>query len=44
MASDTVGIWQVPLSDGLHTVEFEHGTATGKRVVRVDDKVSIFSN
>ncbi|XP_014247419.1 fas apoptotic inhibitory molecule 1 isoform X2 [Cimex lectularius] len=36
--SDIVGVWHVPLSDGVHKVEFEHGTASGKRVVRVNDK------
>ncbi|CAG0890337.1 unnamed protein product [Darwinula stevensoni] len=35
---DLVAIWDVPLSDGLHRVEFEHGTTSGKRVIRVDDK------
>ncbi|CAF1227532.1 unnamed protein product, partial [Didymodactylos carnosus] len=29
---------QVALSDGVHKVEFEHGTTTGKRVIRVDGK------
>ncbi|KAF6210856.1 hypothetical protein GE061_013967 [Apolygus lucorum] len=38
MNNDTVGVWDVPLSDGLHTVEFEHGTASGKRIIRVDSK------
>lgn len=28
--------WTVPLSDGNHVVEFEHGTATGRRVVKID--------
>ncbi|XP_014473590.1 PREDICTED: fas apoptotic inhibitory molecule 1 [Dinoponera quadriceps] len=28
--------WTVPMSDGNHVVEFEHGTATGKRVVKID--------
>ena len=37
--SDLVGIWDVSLSDGLHQVEFEHGTTTGKRVIRIDGKV-----
>lgn len=36
---DVVGSWEVTLSDGVHTVEFEHGTTTGKRVIRVDGKV-----
>ncbi|KAG5891100.1 hypothetical protein JTB14_036991 [Gonioctena quinquepunctata] len=34
--SDLVAYWSVPLLDGVHTVEFEHGTTTGKRVLRVD--------
>ncbi len=36
---DIVGIWDVPLQDGVHRIEFEHGTTTGKRVIRVDGKV-----
>ena len=41
MASpDLVAQWQVPLSDGVHLVEFEHGTTTGKRVIRVNGRVS----
>ncbi|XP_026287382.1 fas apoptotic inhibitory molecule 1 [Frankliniella occidentalis] len=35
---DLVGAWEVTLSDGVHSVEFEHGTTTGKRVIRVDGK------
>ncbi|CAF0744658.1 unnamed protein product [Rotaria sordida] len=35
---DIVGSWQVALSDGIHKVEFEHGTTSGKRIVRVDNK------
>ena len=38
--SDIVAQWEVSLSDGIHRIEFEHGTTSGKRVVRVDDKVS----
>ncbi|KAL6263362.1 hypothetical protein P5V15_006157 [Pogonomyrmex californicus] len=30
--------WTVPLSDGNHVVEFEHGTATGRRIVKIDGK------
>lgn len=37
---DLVAYWSVPLTDGVHTVEFEHGTTSGKRVIRVDGKVS----
>lgn len=38
--SDLVGTWSVKLSDKVHKIEFEHGTTTGKRVIRVDGKVS----
>lgn len=38
---DTVAVWKLPLADGVHEIEFEHGTATGKRVIRLDGKVSI---
>lgn len=40
MSQDVVATWEVPLPDGVHKVEFQHGTATGKRVILVDDKVS----
>ncbi|XP_031827708.1 fas apoptotic inhibitory molecule 1 [Nomia melanderi] len=30
--------WNVPLNDGNHVIEFEHGTATGRRLVKVDGK------
>lgn len=33
---DIVAEWKLHLPDGVHVVEFEHGTTTGKRVVRVD--------
>ncbi|XP_017888557.1 fas apoptotic inhibitory molecule 1 [Ceratina calcarata] len=33
--------WNVPLSDGNHVIEFEHGTASGRRLVKVDGKVLI---
>lgn len=39
-SEDTVAVWKVPLVDGVHQIEFEHGTATGKRVIRLDGKVS----
>lgn len=39
MSTDLVAVWDVPLNDGVHTVEFEHGTLTGKRLIRVDGKV-----
>nr|XP_023024592.1 fas apoptotic inhibitory molecule 1 [Leptinotarsa decemlineata] len=34
--TDLVAYWSVPLLDGVHTVEFEHGVTSGKRVLRVD--------
>lgn len=40
-SADLVAVWDVALSDGIHTVEFEHGTTSGKRIVRVNGKVCI---
>ena len=40
MSGDLVAVWDVPLPDGKHKVEFEHGTTTGKRIIRVDKQVS----
>ena len=37
--TDLVAVWEVALSDGVHKIEFEHGTTSGKRVVYVDGKV-----
>ncbi|KAK3557248.1 hypothetical protein QTP70_026094 [Hemibagrus guttatus] len=36
--ADMVGMWEVPLSDGIYQIEFEHGTTTGKRVVYINGK------
>ncbi|XP_062908673.1 fas apoptotic inhibitory molecule 1-like [Mobula hypostoma] len=36
--ADLVALWEVALSDGVHKIEFEHGTTSGKRVVYVDGK------
>lgn len=38
---DFVAWWDVRLSDGVHRIGFEHGTTTGRRVIRVDGKVSM---
>lgn len=38
-SSDHVARWEVPQSDGVHIVDFEHGTTSGKRVIYVDHKV-----
>ena len=39
MSNDLAGVWEVALSDGVHRIEFEHGTTTGKRVIYIDGKV-----
>nr|XP_031361306.1 fas apoptotic inhibitory molecule 1 isoform X3 [Lonchura striata domestica] len=39
--TDLVAVWEVALSDGVHKIEFEHGTTSGKRVVYVDGKEEI---
>nr|KAF6310409.1 Fas apoptotic inhibitory molecule [Myotis myotis] len=39
--TDLVAVWDVALSDGVHRIEFEHGTTSGKRVVYVDGKEEI---
>ncbi|CDW56420.1 Fas apoptotic inhibitory molecule 1 [Trichuris trichiura] len=31
-----VATWNLPLNDGVHRIELEHGTTTGKRIIRVD--------
>lgn len=41
MSSDLVAVWDVPVLHGVYTVEFEHGTLTGRRVIRVNGKVSL---
>jgi len=38
-SSDLVATWDVTLSDKVHKIEFEHGTTTGKRIIRVDGNV-----
>ena len=35
---------QVHLADGIHVIEFEHGTTSGSRVLRVDREVTSFEN
>ncbi|XP_051158425.1 fas apoptotic inhibitory molecule 1 isoform X2 [Leptopilina boulardi] len=42
MSGGNAAKWEVPLNDGkTHVVEFEHGTATGKRVVKVNGKTLV---
>uniref|UniRef100_A0A183C4F1 Fas apoptotic inhibitory molecule 1 n=1 Tax=Globodera pallida TaxID=36090 RepID=A0A183C4F1_GLOPA len=38
VVSDLVATWQVPMSDKMYKIEFEHGIATGKRILRVNEK------
>lgn len=33
---DIAATWEIKLASGKHTVVFEHGTTSGKRVVFVD--------
>uniref|UniRef100_A0A915MP59 Uncharacterized protein n=1 Tax=Meloidogyne javanica TaxID=6303 RepID=A0A915MP59_MELJA len=32
--NDLVATWTVPMSDKVYKIEFEHGTTTGKRILR----------
>ena len=43
MSDDIVGRWNLSLPDGRYVIEFEHGTTSGKRVVRVNDKVRAYN-
>lgn len=36
--SQLVAVWDVPLSGKIHHIEFEHGTTSGRRIIRVDGK------
>jgi len=35
---ELVAHWNISLSDGKHRIEFEHGTTSGRRVIRVNGK------
>ena len=35
-SADLVAVWEISLADGVHIIEFEHGTTSGKRVIRVN--------
>lgn len=37
-ADDLVAKWNIALPDGKYKIEFEHGTTSGRRVIRVNDK------
>ncbi|CAD5215568.1 unnamed protein product [Bursaphelenchus okinawaensis] len=36
--SDVVARWSIPMSNTVYKIEFEHGTTTGKRIVRVNGR------
>jgi len=38
MSDDLVAKWNIELPDGKYKIEFEHGTTSGRRVIRVNDK------
>lgn len=38
MSEDLVAKWNIELPDGKYKIEFEHGTTSGRRVIRVNDK------
>jgi hypothetical protein len=38
-SGDLVATWNILIADGKHKIEFEHGTTSGKRIIRVDGKV-----
>lgn len=39
--NDLVATWDILLTNGKHRIEFEHGTTSGKRIIRLDGRVSI---
>lgn len=39
LSGDLVAVWDVDLSDGIHRIQFAHGTTTGKRLVFVNGQV-----
>lgn len=38
--TDLVGTWNVPMSDKSYKIEFYHGTTTGKRIIKINGRVS----
>jgi len=36
---DIIAEWRIPIKGRLHKIDFEHGTASGKRVLWINDKV-----
>ena len=37
-SDDLVGRWNISLPDGKYVIEFEHGTTSGRRIIRVNNK------
>ena len=35
---NVTAIWDVHLPDGIHEIEFEHETTSGRRVIRIDNQ------
>ena len=44
MSDDLVARWDISLPDGKYKIEFEHGTTSGRRVIRVNEKVNAKKN
>lgn len=42
MSDDLVAKWDITLPDGKYRIEFEHGTTSGRRAIRVNNKVIEF--
>lgn len=36
---EIIAEWRIPIKGRLHKIDFEHGTASGKRVLWINDKV-----
>ena len=39
MSEDLVAVWNIALADGCFKIEFEHGTTSGRRVIRINGNV-----
>lgn len=39
LSGELVAVWDMDLSDGVHRIQFAHGTTTGKRLVFVNGQV-----
>lgn len=41
MEDEPTARWVVPMSDGEHVIQFEHGMGSGRRTIKVDGEVLI---